>query len=189
MPERCVRIILLSGCIPAVVCWAMLADVSAGARPAKDKPSAESEAQSKKLLPNSTLKGPTRQRIDQGPPRAKDPEGLSEMPRRPAKASPTDPQKKARHAHRQGKEGKKAKSQAVVKPRTDLTYHGILEDQSRYDPRQNHQTAGAPDPQIPELTHDHFQELDRNRDGKIDPVERAFGRLDMDRDLSNRQWQ
>jgi hypothetical protein len=94
---------------------------------------------------------------------------------------------------RHGKERKnvnaKAEVKAVVKPHTDLMYHGILEDPSRYDPRQNRQTAGAPDPQTPELTHDHFQELDRNRDGKIDPVERAFGRLDMDRDLSTRNWQ
>jgi hypothetical protein len=83
----------------------------------------------------------------------------------------------------------KPKAEAIVKPRTDLMYHGLLESPSRYDPRQNHQTTGALAPQTSDLTHDHFQELDRNRDGKIDPVERVFGRLDMDRDLSHRQWQ
>jgi hypothetical protein len=31
--------------------------------------------------------------------------------------------------------------------------------------------------------------LDRNQDGKIDPVERAFGRIDMDRDLPTRTLQ
>ena len=40
-----------------------------------------------------------------------------------------------------------------------------------------------------DLTHDHFQELDRNQDGAIDPVERAFGRIDMDRDLHTRTLQ
>jgi hypothetical protein len=87
----------------------------------------------------------------------------------------------------QAKVGKKVTPKAVVQPRTDLMYYGILEDSQRYDPRPNPHTAGVPNPQTPDLTHDHFQELDRNQDGKIDPVERAFGRLDMDRDLHNRQ--
>jgi len=76
---------------------------------------------------------------------------------------------------------------AVVQPRIDLMYHGILESSQRYDPRRNHRGAGVLDPHNPELTHDHFQELDRNQDGAIDPVERTFGRPDMDRDLSGRR--
>ncbi|MDE3220952.1 MAG: hypothetical protein KGO23_16450 [Nitrospirota bacterium] len=84
---------------------------------------------------------------------------------------------------------KKAAPKVVVQPRTDLMYHGLLEDPQRYDPRPNYRTAGVPNPQTAELAHDHFQELDRNRDGKIDPVERAFGRLDMERDLHSRQPQ
>ena len=87
------------------------------------------------------------------------------------------------------KVGKKVVPEAVVQPRTDLMYYGVLEDSQRYDPRPNPHTAGVPNPQTPDLTHEHFQELDRNQDGKIDPVERAFGRLDMDRDLHNRQLQ
>ena len=75
---------------------------------------------------------------------------------------------------------------AIVQPRTDLMHYGMLEDTHRYDPRPASQTAGVPNPQTPDLTHDHFQELDRNQDGKIDPVERAFGRIDMDRDLHTR---
>jgi hypothetical protein len=65
-------------------------------------------------------------------------------------------------------------------------YHGMLESPQRYDSRRNHLDAGVPDPHNSELTHDHFQELDRNQDGSIDPVERAFGRLDMDRDFHDR---
>jgi hypothetical protein len=77
---------------------------------------------------------------------------------------------------------------AVVQPRTDLMYHGMLESPQRYDPRRNHHVgAGIPDPYNPELTHDHFQELDHNQDGSIDPVERVFGRLDMDRDFHDRR--
>ena len=77
---------------------------------------------------------------------------------------------------------------AVVQPSTELMYHGILESPQRYDPRRIHHIgAGAPDPHNPELTQEHFQELDRNHDGSIDPVERVFGRLDMDHDLHDRQ--
>jgi hypothetical protein len=170
-------------------CESMLTDASAGSRQQKDQSSVESGDRLKKPLANPTLKKPIKQKTEQIPARAKVEDSLSNQLQRPAREGVTDAQKKARQVHRQGKGSKKAKPQTVVKPRTDLMYHGMLEDPSRYDPRQNRQTAGAPDPHTPELTHDHFQELDRNRDGKIDPVERAFGRLDMDRDLSTRQWQ
>jgi hypothetical protein len=82
---------------------------------------------------------------------------------------------------------RKGVPKAVVQPRTDLMYHGMLESPQRYDPRRNQLGAGVPDPHTPELTHDHFQELDRNQDGTIDPVERTFGRPDMDRDLHDRR--
>jgi hypothetical protein len=83
---------------------------------------------------------------------------------------------------------KKEMPKAVVEPSIDLMYHGMLESPQRYDPRRKHRVgAGTPDPHNPELTHDHFQELDRNQDGSIDPVERVFGRLDMDRDLYDRR--
>jgi hypothetical protein len=68
-------------------------------------------------------------------------------------------------------------------------YHGMLESPQRYDPRRNHLGAGVPDPHNPGLIHDLFQELDRNQDGTIDPVERTFGRPDMERDLSTLQRQ
>jgi hypothetical protein len=84
---------------------------------------------------------------------------------------------------------KKEAPKAVVQPRTDLMYHGMLETPQRYDPRRNQLGAGVPDPHTHELTHDHFQELDRNQDGMIDPVERTFGRPDMDRDLHDRRPQ
>jgi len=84
---------------------------------------------------------------------------------------------------------KKELPKVIVQPRTDLMYHGILESPQRYDPRRHHLGGGVPDPHISELTHDHFQELDRNQDGAIDPVERTFGRPDMDRDLHDRRPQ
>ena len=84
---------------------------------------------------------------------------------------------------------KTALPKAVVQPRTDLIHYGILEDSQRYDPRPRADSAAVPSPQTPDLTHDHFQELDRNQDGIIDPVERAFGRIDMDRDLHTRTLQ
>ena len=80
-------------------------------------------------------------------------------------------------------------SKAVVQPRADLMYYGMLESPQRYDPRRNHLGGSVPNPDILELTHDHFQELDRNQDGTIDPIERTFGRPDMDRDLHDRRPQ
>ena len=77
---------------------------------------------------------------------------------------------------------------ATVLPKPDLSYHGILEHPQRYDPSLQRHKGAPHNPQAGELLHDHFQELDKNHDGVLDPFERALGRLDMDRDLSNRQW-
>jgi hypothetical protein len=96
--------------------------------------------------------------------------------------------KRSKHSRRMNIH-KKELSKVVVQPRTDLMYYGMLESPQRYDPRRNHLGGGVPDPNILELTHDHFQELDRNQDGTIDPFERAFGRPDMDRDLHDRRPQ
>lgn len=77
-----------------------------------------------------------------------------------------------------------------MQAKPDLSYHGILHQPQRYDPSQGHRrSAGVPNPQAGDLVYDHFQELDKNRDGLIDPVERARGRLDIDRDLANHRWQ
>ena len=95
--------------------------------------------------------------------------------------SPTSPK-----SFRRMKTHRRRVPKAVVQPRTDLMYHGMLESHQRYNPRRNHLDAGVPDPHNSELTQDHFQELDRNQDGSIDPAERAFGRLDMDRDFHDR---
>ena len=100
---------------------------------------------------------------------------------------PTKPKLPSAKSHRRVKVTKKVAPKAVVQPRTDLMYHGMLESPQRYNPRRNHPGAGILDSNNPELTHDHFQELDRNQDGTIDPVERTFGRLDMDRDFHDRQ--
>jgi hypothetical protein len=140
------------------------------------------------------------------------PKPLPEKPQRPVNphpkkaGAPTDPDRQPEavqnqvrqttteakiaggKGHRRAKVGKQLRPKAEVRPRTDLMYHGLLENAQRYDPRPTSRTAGVPNPQTPDLTHDHFQELDRNQDGKIDPVERAFGRLDMDRDLGDRQF-
>lgn len=94
-----------------------------------------------------------------------------------------------RKIRRHQKAGKKLRPPAIVQPKPNLSYHGILEQPQRYDPSRDRRAGRAPNPQAGELLHDHFQELDKNHDGMIDPFERAFGRLDIDRDLSNRQWE
>ena len=111
-----------------------------------------------------------------------------EVIQRQAKPVPADPKLTRPKSSRHMKGHKREAPKAVVEPSIDLMYHGMLESPQRYDPRRNHRVgAGVPDPHNPELTHDHFQELDRNQDGSIDPVERVFGRLDMDRDLYDRR--
>ena len=189
MRTYCVRFILLSVCVSVIDCGMTLTHASAGSRQQKGQSPAESSGQLKKPLPSPIPQKPIRQKMEQASAGTKAQEISSNALQQPVKEGAADAQKKARPVHRPRKGSKKAKAQAVIKPHTDLTYHGILENPSRYDPRHNRQTAGTPDPQTPELTYDHFQELDHNRDGKIDPVERAFGRLDMDRDLSARHWQ
>jgi hypothetical protein len=86
-------------------------------------------------------------------------------------------------AHRRLKGSKKQRPQATVQAKPDLSYHGILERPQRYDPRRDHRKGASPNPQIGDVLHDHFQELDKNHDGAIDPIERVTGRTNLDRDL------
>jgi hypothetical protein len=86
-------------------------------------------------------------------------------------------------ADRRVKENKKHRPQATVQANPDLSYHGILERPQRYDTRKDHRKGGSPNPQRGDVLYDHFQELDKNHDGAIDPIERATGRIDLDRDF------
>jgi hypothetical protein len=108
-----------------------------------------------------------------------------ETVQRQARLAPSEIKRTGPKTHQRLKAHSKRVPKAVVQPRTDLMYHGMLESPQRYDLRRNHLGVGFPNPHVPELTHGHFQELDRNQDGLIDPIERAFSRLDIDRDLQN----
>ena len=133
---------------------------------------------------------PAKQQYKQGenpsirPTDAERQQGAVQKPAQPVKTElkQTNPK-----SARQMKVHRKSAPKAVVQSGTDLMYHGMLETPQRYNPRRNHLGVGVLDPHNPELTHDHFQELDRNQDGKIDPVERTFGRLDMHWDISTHQ--
>jgi len=104
--------------------------------------------------------------------------------KKPALAvKPPEPTAAAKKALRKAKAHKKLVPKAIVQPRVDLSGHGLLEAPHRYDPRPTVHNAAVPHPGTTELIHDHFQELDRNQDGRVDPIERAFSRLDIDRDL------
>ena len=102
---------------------------------------------------------------------------------RPAK------EQSARRAHRRARAAKPLKPQATLTPKPDISYHGMLQQPQRYTPHYEHGKGGVPNPNAGALLHEHFQELDKNRDGSIDPFERALGRLDLDRDLADHQWQ
>lgn len=90
---------------------------------------------------------------------------------------------------RRARATKPLRPQATLIPKPDVSYHGMLQQPQRYTPHYEHGKGGVPNPNAGALLHEHFQELDKNRDGSIDPFERALGRLDLDRDLADRQWQ
>jgi hypothetical protein len=103
------------------------------------------------------------------------------LPKTPAESHP---RKTGRHRRAM------KKAQTRLQAKADRSYHGLLHQPRRYDPSQGRRgSGGAPNPHAVELLHDHFQELDKNRDGVIDPFERVSGRLDSDRDLANHRWQ
>lgn len=110
------------------------------------------------------------------------------LPRKESQAKSSKSIKRA--ADQDGpRDRKKMRLKATVLPKQDLSYHGMLEHPQRYDPSLERHKGGARNPQTSELLHEHFQELDKNHDGMLDPFERALGRLDMDRDLGNRRWE
>jgi len=100
----------------------------------------------------------------------------------------TPSERTSRKTRRHQKARAKIHPPAIVQPKPNLSYYGILEQPQRYDPSRDRQTGRVLNPFAGELLHDHFQELDKNHDGVIDPLERALGRLDIDRDVNNRQW-
>jgi hypothetical protein len=77
-------------------------------------------------------------------------------------------------------------SETVAEPMSGLTHHGLLEAPHRYHLNQGDRRSVVVTSYPGDLVHDHFLELDKNRDGVIDPLERAVGRLDIERDMRNR---
>lgn len=98
------------------------------------------------------------------------------------KRSPDKPVAKKSRSKRSKKH---LRSPAVTQSKPALSHYGILQQPRRYDPSPTRGKGTVPNPGAKEVRHDHFQELDRNRDGVIDPFERVSGRLDIDRDIPN----
>jgi hypothetical protein len=118
-------------------------------------------------------------------PKASEPPPKQSLASRPL-AEPGQLSRKASKPHQSKVSSKRVRPKAVLRPKHDILPHAILKDPRRYDLPLHYGTAGVNGPQTPYVTHDHFQELDRNQDGRIDPIERAVGRLDMDRDFPDR---
>jgi len=99
-------------------------------------------------------------------------------------SNPKPVERDIRQARRQFKKrNRKHRSPAIIEAKPDLSFLGILEGPHRYDSRLGHRKGGRPSPQVGNVLHDQFQELDKNHDGAIDPLERAISRIDLDRDL------
>lgn len=135
------------------------------------------------VQPQRRLSEPGRRNVENAPQRAERKSSEIEG------SKPLSRGKSARRAHRHSREGKSLRPQVTITPKPDLSYHGMLEQPQRYTPQYQQGKGSAPNPNAGIILHDHFQELDKNRDGSLDPFERALGRLDIDRDLTDRQWQ
>lgn len=102
------------------------------------------------------------------------------------------PSHSARVSRKTGRKKLKLRAQpmVVVEPQplipASVAHFGMLEQPQRYDPGRDRRTGRIVIPQAAGLLHDHFQELDQNHDGLIDPFERVTGRLDIERDAANR---
>jgi hypothetical protein len=177
-------LIVVCACAIAVV-WAILDQAQAAQKKNREQSHPSVSEPSHKSLPEQArnrTRGRTKKTMG-----SVGTKQMSEVFRRQAEQDPAVSRAPRRKGSRSLKASKKIRPRADVQPRTDLMYHGLLEDSRRYDPRPNYRTAGVQNPHARYLTQDHFQELDHNQDGKIDPIERAFSRLDIDRDLHNRQ--
>jgi hypothetical protein len=81
---------------------------------------------------------------------------------------------------------KKQMPEVMAEPRPDVFSYGLLKHSRRYHMDQAISKDGLRNPHTDDLLHDHFQELDRNHDGVIDPVEQVTGRLDIEKDMGHR---
>ena len=178
---RCSLRVLICASVVALI-WASIGEVSAATKKRKEPTPVVAVVKPSK---QQSVLGhtPSVQHAKKSSLRATVRERRSEARLNQAKPMTAKLKRKSLKIPRQKKGQPEATPEAVVPLKSGLTPHGMLETPQRYDPRRDHRGSGIPDPQTPELTHDHFQELDRNQDGKVDPVERAFGRPDMDRDL------
>jgi hypothetical protein len=62
----------------------------------------------------------------------------------------------------------------------------VLERLDGYTRQMDQNRDGLVDPLERELARERLQELDKNRDGGIDPMERALGRVDLQHDSPTR---
>jgi hypothetical protein len=93
---------------------------------------------------------------------------------------------RVRRAPRHHQASKKQMPEVMAEPKPDVFSNGLLKHPRRYHPDQATGKDGLRNPHTDDLLHDHFQELDRNRDGVIDPVEQVTGRLDIEKDMGHR---
>lgn len=76
----------------------------------------------------------------------------------------------------------KKKEKAVRGKTSVLSVQRIVEAPERFSRRVDWNRDGQIDPLEKAVALDHFRQLDRNRDGVVDPMERAVARLDIEYD-------
>lgn len=181
MPGRLTNIIVLSFTVALTVCLIGIgSSVAANSQTSKNKRGLAATASDRIKLPPASA--PRQGSI---PARTLSPPLSEGKGKGKEKERKKHARNHSRSTGRYASSSKKPSVRATLQAKPDLSYFGVLRQPQRYDPSQGHRTSvGAPNPQVGDLLHDHFQELDKNRDGVIDPLERVLGRLDMDRDLA-----
>ncbi|HEY6085948.1 MAG TPA: hypothetical protein VIU63_11175 [Nitrospira sp.] len=177
-----------------MVMWCIVVLVAAGIVEGQAAVPAKKLKESTSGTAANTVPKPSNEQKSRRPNSSEKKKGLRAVPEKPVPVHANHKdmtslrlKSKTSESLRHSKLSKKTEPKAILQPTMNPAFHGMLQDSQRYDARLNRHTTGLRNPQTDEFVHDHMQELDRNRDGKVDPVERVFGRLDMDRDLQDRQ--
>jgi hypothetical protein len=77
-------------------------------------------------------------------------------------------------------------SETVAESMPGIAHDSLLAAPHRYRLNRGDRNSVVVTPHPGDLVQDRFLELDKNRDGFIDPLERATGRLDIERDIISR---
>ncbi len=170
--------------ISRVFCWSLVLAAFVMAEAVAGVPAKTKAEKSQTSVPAASTKSPKPTKRSK-PATTKSPRQSAAKQRQRENVPSAQPAVRSRKS---GHRAKRNKRPAVVEPTEDHSYLGVVRRPYRYNPHSAGHMGVPAAVHSRDLIHDHFQELDKNRDGVIDPMEHAAGRLDMDRDSPRRGW-